>query len=67
MSGSSVVEITRSDARDAVVDDFGGPHAEKSKILHGIAWELMATRGPQKSEEDAAAEKAFPAGHSLDV
>jgi hypothetical protein len=22
-----------------LVDDFGGPHAEKSKILHGIAWE----------------------------
>jgi len=31
----------------------GGPHHEKSKILHGILWELMATFG-QSIVQDAA-------------
>lgn len=33
---------------------FGGKHREKSKILHGIEWELMATFG-QSSGIDATA------------
>jgi hypothetical protein len=37
-----------------LVREFGGAHAEKSKILHGIAWELMATFG-QSMQQDAAA------------
>jgi hypothetical protein len=37
-----------------LVRDFGGAHGEKSKILHGIAWELMATFG-QGMTQDAAA------------
>jgi hypothetical protein len=37
-----------------LVRDFGGAHAEKSKLLHGIAWEMMATFG-QSMTQDAAA------------
>lgn len=37
-----------------LVRAFGGKHAEKSKILHGIDWELMATFG-QSSGIDATA------------
>lgn len=36
------------------VRHFGSSHAEKSKILHGILWEMMATFG-QASTQDAAA------------
>jgi hypothetical protein len=43
--------------KDELIDlvrDFGGAHAEKSKLLHGIAWEMMATFG-QSMTQDAAA------------
>jgi hypothetical protein len=40
-----------------LVDDFGGPHSEKSKILHGIAWELMATFSQGMSQDSAAIDR----------
>lgn len=42
----------------AMVREFGGPHREKSKILHGIVWEIMATFG-QHTAQDAAAIERF--------
>jgi hypothetical protein len=41
----------------ALVRSFGGPHAEKSKILHGIAWEMMATFGQGMLQDAAAIER----------
>jgi hypothetical protein len=35
---------------------FGSTHAEKSRILHGIGWELMATFGSSVSYDAAAVE-----------
>jgi hypothetical protein len=40
-----------------LVRNFGGPHADKSKILHGIAWELMATFGKGMTQDSAAVER----------
>ncbi len=37
-----------------LVRKFGGRHHEKSKLLHGIVWELMATFG-QSTTQDAVA------------
>jgi hypothetical protein len=39
-----------------IVRAFGGKHAEKSKILHGIEWELMATFGQSSSIDTTAVE-----------
>jgi hypothetical protein len=41
----------------ALVRSFGGPHATKSKILHGILWEMVATFGKFKTEDSAAVER----------
>jgi hypothetical protein len=35
----------------------GGPHREKSKILHGILWEMMATFGQGMTQDTAAIER----------
>ena len=40
-----------------MVRSFGGKHAEKSKILHGIEWELMATFGQSAGIDSAAVER----------
>jgi hypothetical protein len=40
-----------------LVRGFGGKHAEKSKILHGIEWELMATFGQSYGIDAAAVER----------
>lgn len=40
-----------------LVRAFGGKHAEKSKILHGIEWELMATFGESHGIDAAAVER----------
>jgi len=40
-----------------LVRNFGGPHREKSKLLHGIAWELMATFSQSISQDTAAVER----------
>ena len=40
-----------------LVRAFGGKHAEKSKILHGIDWELMATFGVSHGIDGAAVER----------
>lgn len=45
---------------DALIDlvrAFGGKHAEKSKILHGIEWELMATFGGSHGIDAAAVDR----------
>lgn len=45
---------------DALIDlvrAFGGKHAEKSKILHGIDWELMATFGQSYGIDASAVER----------
>ena len=44
----SLIELVRS---------FGGKHFEKSKILHGIDWELMATFGQSSGIDSAAVER----------
>ena len=40
-----------------LVREFGGKHAEKSKLLHGIDWELMATFGESHSIDATAVER----------
>lgn len=35
----------------------GGPHAQKSKILHGIVWEIVATFGQYTTQDSAAIER----------
>lgn len=40
-----------------LVRAHGGRHAEKSKILHGIDWELMATFGISPGIDSAAVER----------
>jgi hypothetical protein len=40
-----------------LVRAHGGKHAEKSKILHGIEWELMATFGESHGIDAAAVER----------
>lgn len=41
-----------------LVRRFGGSHAQKSKILHGIVWEMVATFS-QYTVQDAAAVERF--------
>jgi hypothetical protein len=40
-----------------LVRNFGSVHAEKSKLLHGIVWEMMATFGQSTSQDAAAVER----------
>jgi hypothetical protein len=40
-----------------MVRHSGGVHAEKSKILYGIVWELMATFGQSMTQDAAAIER----------
>jgi len=40
-----------------LVKSFGGAHAKKSKILHGIVWEMVATFGSFTCEDAAAVER----------
>jgi hypothetical protein len=40
-----------------LVEEFGSAHAEKSKLLHGISYEIMATFGMTTSIDAAAAER----------
>jgi len=40
-----------------LVKAHGSAHAEKSKLLHGIAWEVMATFGSSTSTDNAALER----------
>jgi hypothetical protein len=46
---SALIDLVRS---------FGGPHAAKSKIVHGIVWEIIATFA-QYTTQDAAAVERF--------
>lgn len=41
-----------------LVKNCGGPHAQKSKILHGVVWEMVATFS-QYTTQDAAAIERF--------
>jgi len=41
----------------AEVRQFGSAHATKSKLLHGLKWELMATFGSSTSIDAAAVEQ----------
>jgi hypothetical protein len=40
-----------------LVRAFGGAHGEKSKLLHGITWEIMATFGKTTKVDAAAVEQ----------
>jgi len=40
-----------------LVRDYGSTHAEKSKLLHGVSWEMMATFGQSVSIDTAAVER----------
>ncbi len=40
-----------------LVRSFGGPHASKSKILHGILWEMVATFSQYTVQDSAAVER----------
>lgn len=40
-----------------LVEEFGSAHAEKSTLLHGISYEIMATFGMTTSIDAAAAER----------
>jgi hypothetical protein len=40
-----------------LVSKFGSAHAEKSKLLHGVKWEIMGTFGASTSIDAAAVEK----------
>jgi hypothetical protein len=39
------------------VRSHGGPHATKSKILHGILWEMVATFSQYTTQDSAAVER----------
>lgn len=50
--------LTESEAELVdLVCAFGGPHATKSKILHGIVWEMVLTLGKYRIEDSAAVER----------
>ena len=40
-----------------LVRECGGPHATKSKILHGILWEMVATFSQYSTQDSAAVER----------
>lgn len=40
-----------------LVRRHGGPHAQKSKILHGIIWEIVATFGQHTTLDSTAVER----------
>lgn len=40
-----------------LVSATGGPHAQKSKILHGIAWEIVATFAQYTTQDSSAVER----------
>lgn len=40
-----------------LVRSFGGPHATKSKILHGIIYEMVATFSQYTTQDSAAVER----------
>ncbi|HZC24697.1 MAG TPA: hypothetical protein VE866_15255 [Candidatus Binatia bacterium] len=40
-----------------LVRECGGPHATKSKILHGIVWEMVATFSQYTTTDSAAVER----------
>lgn len=40
-----------------LVRSFGGPHATKSKILHGMLWELVATFAKFSTQDSGAVER----------
>ena len=40
-----------------LVRSFGGPHATKSKILHGIVYEMVATFSQYTTQDSAAVER----------
>jgi hypothetical protein len=40
-----------------LVRKFGGPHGKSSKLLHGIAWEMMGTFGKTTVTDNAAIER----------
>lgn len=48
----------KAEALIALVSEHGGSHAQKSKILHGIVWEIVATFA-QYTTQDAAAVERF--------
>jgi hypothetical protein len=41
-----------------LVEEFGSTHADKSKLLHGIHYEIMATFGLSTSIDAAAVERS---------
>jgi hypothetical protein len=45
------------------VEEFGSSHAEKSKLLHGITHEILATFGASTSIDAAAVERFAQALH----
>jgi hypothetical protein len=55
---NALVPVTRL-KRELIelVRNFGGPHREKSKLLHGIAWELMATFSQSTTQDGVAVER----------
>lgn len=40
-----------------LVSDYGSAHAEKSKVMHGVKWEVMVTYGSSVVIDGAAVEK----------
>jgi hypothetical protein len=40
-----------------LVRSCGGPHGQKSKIVHGIVWEMMATFAQYTTQDSAAVER----------
>jgi len=46
-----------------LVEEFGSAHAEKSKLLHGITHEILATFGVSTSIDAAAVERFAQALH----
>lgn len=47
----------KADELKKLVSEFGQQHAEKSKLLHGLKYELMSTTGTVSSLDQAAIEK----------
>lgn len=56
---SDAHQVLAERERDLIelVRNFGGPHATKSKILHGIVWEIVATFSQYTTQDSAAIER----------
>jgi hypothetical protein len=57
LSAAQKLLSERERALIELVSSCGGPHALKSKIVHGIVWEMVATFSQYTAQDSAAVER----------